>query len=116
MGPAGARIDFVQQLGASWVLLGDQVILFADDSQWDGMLRRLASSGVDLTEVEGVGGPEEMFLVIQQGRLFQLGNPEVRVLLDKGRYLAIQLIPDQVAAILRRAEPYYAIRPLPHTR
>ena len=113
VGPAGAHIDSVQQLGASWVQFGDQVLLFAEDSQWVDVVRRSESSGLGLAEVSGVSSPQELYMVIQQDRLFQQENPKVRVPLDIDRYLVVQLAPVRVAAILERGQTCYTVRPLP---
>lgn len=55
---------------------------------------------------------EDLYLVVQKGRLFQQEHPEVSVLLDKGRYLVVELSVEQAKAWDEGEEPCYAIRPL----
>lgn len=57
--------------------------------------------------------PGELFLVSQKGRLFQREHPEARVVLDKGRFLVVQLPPGLRERITTPDEPCFTIAPLP---
>jgi Peptidase family M28 len=54
-----------------------------------------------------------LHLVVQKGRLFQQEHPEVPVLLDKGRYLVVDLDPKKAKKWDCGDRPCYSIRPLP---
>jgi hypothetical protein len=52
-------------------------------------------------------------LVVQKGRLFQQAHPDVPVLLDKGRYLVVDLDPERAKVLDHGDEPCYSIQPMP---
>ncbi len=54
----------------------------------------------------------DMYLVVQKGRLFQQEHPSVTVLLDKGRYLAVELSNEEVEKIGVRNDPCFVLQPL----
>jgi Zn-dependent M28 family amino/carboxypeptidase len=54
-------------------------------------------------------------MVVQKGRLFQQEHPKVPVLLDKGRYLVVDLDPRKAKKWDQGQRPCFAIRPLPAT-
>jgi Zn-dependent M28 family amino/carboxypeptidase len=49
---------------------------------------------------------------VQKGRLFQQEHPEVPILIDKGRFLVVDLTPDLVESYQKGDEPCYGIKPL----
>ena len=55
---------------------------------------------------------KSLFVVGQKGRLFQKENPDIQILLDKGRYLLVQISDAaRLQEILEHKEPCYAITP-----
>lgn len=56
---------------------------------------------------------ERLHLVTQIGRLFQADHPDVPVLLDRGRYLVVDLAPERAAQLGAAGGPCWALRPLP---
>lgn len=54
--------------------------------------------------------PEELYLVIQVGRLFEVDHSEEEVLYRKGRYLVVRLPPERAADMTRRGR--YTVEPL----
>jgi Zn-dependent M28 family amino/carboxypeptidase len=54
-------------------------------------------------------------MVVQKGRLFQQEHPDVPVLLDKGRYLVVDLDPRKAKKWDQGHRPCFAIRPLPES-
>ena len=53
-----------------------------------------------------------LHVVFQKGRLFQREHPDVPVLLDKGRFLLVDLDPKRVRKIGKSDVPCFAVRPL----
>jgi Zn-dependent M28 family amino/carboxypeptidase len=53
-----------------------------------------------------------MYVVVQNGRMFQQENPRVPVLLDKGRYLLVKLDPDRASRLKDASPTCYGIFPL----
>lgn len=68
--------------------------------------------GAERRSTEQALDPDDLFLVSQKGRLFQREHPDVRVILDKGRFLVVHL-PGQRQQINTPDEPCYTITPLP---
>lgn len=52
-------------------------------------------------------------MVVQKGRLFQQQHPDVPVLLDKGRYLVVDLDARKARKLGQGHLPCFAIRRLP---
>jgi Zn-dependent M28 family amino/carboxypeptidase len=57
-------------------------------------------------------GKDQLYVVVQNGRLFQQHNPDVPVLHDRGRFLLVKLDPDQARALSKKHETCYGIVPL----
>jgi Zn-dependent M28 family amino/carboxypeptidase len=55
---------------------------------------------------------DEMFVVVQNGRLFQQHNPDVPVLHDRGRFLLVKLDPKTARALSDKHETCYGLLPL----
>lgn len=64
----------------------------------EGELASDAAAGAPLGRLAAL---EELHLVIQVGRLFELEHPEEEVLYRKGRYLLVRLPPERAAALNR---------------
>jgi hypothetical protein len=56
---------------------------------------------------------DRLHLVVQHGRLFQQHQPEVKVLLDKGRFLVVDLDPAVAREVALGQETCFGIQPLP---
>src|ERR671913_427016 len=95
----------VPAMGAAWVQFGDEVVVYADDADWSGLTARAAHAGLDLEEHPADVARERLHLVVQEGRLFQRAHPDVPVILDKGRYLLVDLDPVQAAALATGEAP-----------
>ena len=111
-GTARARQEKIRSLGAWWVQFGDQTLLYAAKSKWPGVATQARQHGFTLDEQDADVPQADLYLVVQKGRLFQQEYPNTPVLLDKGRYLAVRLAPEQAKRIGRRAEPCFALSPL----
>jgi Zn-dependent M28 family amino/carboxypeptidase len=53
-----------------------------------------------------------MHIVVQNGRLFQQEHPEVPVILDRGRFLLVELDPDRARRLGRKSPTCYGVLPL----
>ena len=92
--------------GVPYVTIGDKSLVPAES---------LASA--DGHSDERVGSPlpvatGDLFLIVQEGRLFQRAHPDVRVVLDRGRHLVVELGRGQASRLNGLETPDYAIRPL----
>lgn len=112
VGPQGARLDQVKAFGAWWVQFGDKVLLYAAKSKWESVVSRAKRGGILLEKYPYDVKKGDMHLVVQKGRLFQQEYPNVPVLLDKGRYLVVELSIEKVKKIGTRKEPCFVVQPL----
>jgi hypothetical protein len=102
----------VPAMGAAWVQFGDEVVVYADDADWSGLTARAASANLALEEQPAHVARERLHLVVQKGRLFQRAHPDVPIILDKGRYLLVDLDPGQATELNVGEVPCYTVRPL----
>ena len=97
--------------GVSWAQFGEESVLFQDEPQ-EARPKATASRGVRMPRREEQVSKDQLYVVVQNGRLFQQHNPEVPVLHDRGRFLLVKLDPDQAHALSEKHETCYGIVPL----
>lgn len=105
----GAAIRLAESAGASWARFGDELFVYASNKKW-GDIDFEAVARASGSEVEA--RKSRLHLVVQKGRTFQREHPEVRVLLDKGRYLVVDIERKIADRIGDTDEPCYRIEPL----
>ena len=54
-----------------------------------------------------------LYLISQVGKTFQQSNPDVRIVLDKGRYLVADLTSCELKRLVHHDEICWLVRPLP---
>jgi Zn-dependent M28 family amino/carboxypeptidase len=86
-----------------------------EEPQWGGRATVARGSGATLKRLPHSTPRERLHMVVQKGRLFQQEHPEVPVLLDKGRYLVVDLDPRKAKKWGQGHRPCFAICPLPET-
>jgi hypothetical protein len=94
------------------VLFGDRLVYIGTERQWAGITRSAGRAGLQLREHPGSTEPERLHVVIQKGRLFQREQPDVPVLVDKGRYLLVDIDPVLARRMARRKDPCFSVREL----
>jgi hypothetical protein len=104
-----AQVDAAVSLGASWVQFGNELLLYTDDNQWEALVGRAGQRTLQLQEHPASVKRENMYLVVQKGRLFQQEHPEVPVLLDRGRFLLVELDPKRAHQIKVGDVPCYTL-------
>ena len=97
--------------GVSWAQFGEESVLFEDEPQ-EARPAAAASRGVRMPRREEQVSKDQLYVVVQNGRLFQQHNPEVPVLHDRGRFLLVKLDPDQARALSEKHETCYGLVPL----
>ncbi|HEY0100005.1 MAG TPA: M28 family metallopeptidase, partial [Pyrinomonadaceae bacterium] len=97
---------------SSSVRFGDELLVYAPDSEWQSISVRAGASGLVLQEQAGEFEKEELHLVVQVGDSFRQQHPRVPVLLNKGRYLAVSLKPEQARRLAAKKSCCYTIHPL----
>ncbi len=97
---------------AWWVQLGDQALVFSDESDRRAGEEKATRRGPALEPMPGAVSPQQLHVVVQKGRLFQQEHPEVPVLLDKGRYLVVELDRRRAEQLTEAEEVCFTIQPL----
>ncbi len=97
--------------GTSWVQFGDETLLLQEEPQESIPVAR-SSRGTRMPRREEQVTKDEMFVVVQNGRLFQQHNPDVPVLHDRGRFLLVKLDPKTARALSDKHETCYGLLPL----
>ncbi len=108
----GTRTIEARSLGGSWAQFGDQLLLFAEDARWSELRDQAKRGSVTLREHLKYVKRDHLHLVMQKGRLFQQQFPDVPVLLDRGRFLVVELHPERAEQLAEPKEPCYAVRSL----
>lgn len=106
------QLEAAGSLGASWVQFGNELLLYTDENQWAGLAGRARQRTLQLQEHPATVNRQNMYLVVQKGRLFQQEHPEVPVIVDCGRFLLVELAPKQAQEIKVGDLPCYVLRPL----
>ena len=107
-----ARLDPLELLGAYWVRFGNEVLLYAEDAKWNRIKEVAYQNSLDLKEHGEIGRAQNLHLVIQLGQLFQIENPDVPVVFDKGRYLVVAIEPERAHTLSEENKTCYTVRPL----
>jgi len=107
-----ARLSRINELDAWSVQFGDQLLLYTAKSKWNNVATQAERGGLHLEEYPEDVKKGDMYLVVQKGRLFQNEYPNVPIILDKGRYLAVTLSDQEIKKIGARQEPCFVVRPL----
>jgi hypothetical protein len=90
----------------SWARFGDELLLVCDETRKDDLAQR------GVRERQPDVERENLHVVVQNGRLFQQENPDARILVDRGRFLLVELDPDQALGLEDKGETCYGVQPL----
>ena len=97
--------------GTSWVQFGEETVLLQDEPE-EAKPIATSSRGARMPRRQVQVTKEEMYVVVQNGRLFQQHNPDVPVLHDRGRFLLVKLDPEKARALSEMHETCYGLVPL----
>src|SRR4051812_21386238 len=113
--PARARTAALPDLapaGVSWLKFGEHTVYCGGAKPWGHFKDRASRAGLALREHPQEVDRERLHVVIQKGRLFQREHPDVPVLLDKGRFLLVDLAPSRARKIGKSDVPCFAVQPV----
>jgi len=96
----------------SWVKFGDEMVYLGQEQDLDQFVGEAGRAGLVLQEHADLIDRRRLHIVAQKGRLFQHQHPEVAVLSDKGRFLLVDMDPDEARSADPGDEPCYSVRPL----
>src|SRR5262245_41830753 len=99
--------------GTTSIRFGDVLFHMTEGPGWGEGADAARGAGAQLRTLDHETPRGRLHLVVQKGRLFQQAHPEVPVLLDKGRYLVVDLDPEEAKEWDCGDRPCFSIRPLP---
>jgi hypothetical protein len=108
----GAGLSSSVPPGTFWAQFGDEVLLYTDEPRWEELVEREGQSFLQPREHRVTVEREHMHVVVQNGRLFQQEHPGVRVILDRGRFLLVELDPKRARRLDEENETCYGVLPL----
>ena len=108
---AAPRADLAPA-GVSWLKFGDDIVYCGANKPWSEFKSRASRARATLREHPDEVARERLHVVAQKGRLFQQEHPEVPVLIDKGRFLLVDLDPKRARKIGNNDVPCFSVRPL----
>jgi hypothetical protein len=98
--------------GVAWMKFGDELVYYGEPRHWPQLTESVSRAGASLRERPGTLDRARLQVVVQKGGLFQREHPDVPVLLDKGRFLLVDLDPATARKLSRKKEPCYSVRGL----
>jgi hypothetical protein len=98
--------------GSSWARFGDEVVLLASDRAWPTVARRARGGGLEVESARRRVRRERLHVAVQHGRQFQQHHPRVPVLVDRGRFLLVDLDPRRARQLARAHPTCYGVIPL----
>lgn len=105
------QLEELRRQGASWIQLGDELLFCLDDDLQNGVITNNDRSHTAPEELSKTVNGQDLYLIVQKGRLFQKEHPEVPILVDKGRFLVAELTRDRLEQLVIPEEPRYAVQP-----
>ena len=92
-----------------WVQFGDTQLIYAAAGKWSDV-----TNAVGRGDLAAAGNIKkgDMHLVVQKGRTFQQEHPNIPVILDKGRYLVVEVSKARAKKLPHKGEVCFAIEPL----
>ena len=107
-----AFADPSDSITAPWVKFGDEIVLMSDKPASDELVEESGRVSSELKDIGSVLKRENLHLVVQKGNIFEQENPSIPVLMNRGRFLLIDLEPEEAKKFSISDEPCYSIEPL----
>jgi len=108
--------DIADRVGCNWLQFADRTIVWGESLAWPRLKAAVHASDLPTSRsLEGrISG--SLHLVGQVGRTFQAAHPHCRVILDKGRYLVVDLLPDESAQFRSHKHECWTVQPASESR
>jgi hypothetical protein len=110
------RVDPRGLPGTSWAQFGEELLLYADDTEWGRLEGGAGRGALQRQERQTTVKREHMYLVVQNGRLFQQEHPDVPVIIDRGRFPLVDLDADRANQLQGHHATCYGVHPLEDNR
>lgn len=99
--------------GVAWLKFGDNVVYCGEEKAWGKFRQSARDVRHRLKDVSNAAVEQSrLHIVVQKGRLFQQEHPDVPVLVDKGRYLLVDLEPRRARKLGKGDVPCFTVQPL----
>src|SRR3954447_222670 len=105
--PRGVEAD-----NLSRVKFGKEVVYFGQDQDLGPFVEAAGRAGLTPREHPDLIERRRLHVVVQKGRLFQREHPDVMVLADRGRFLLVDMDPNEAQKADTGDVPCYSVRPL----
>ena len=102
-----------REWGTHWIRLGDQTLIWMDLDIWESRVKFVTQIEIHIDPLDGKETSGQLFLVSQVGRVFQNAFADIQIVLDKGRYLIVDLLSDHFARLKEINETHWDIRTIP---
>src|SRR3954471_21481849 len=100
-------------LGAvSSLKFGDDMVYCGAGKSWGEFRERASRAQIAIQEHPEEIDRERLHVVIHKGRLFQREHPDIPVLVDKGRFLLVDLDPKRARGIGKGDVPCFSVQPV----
>jgi hypothetical protein len=97
--------------GVSWVQFGEETLLYREEPE-EAKTVATSTRGARMPRRDEDVTREQMYVVIQNGRLFQQLNPEIPILHDRGRFLLAKIDPKKARALSAKHGTCFGLVPL----
>ncbi len=94
--------SFLRELEASEAIiisLGKRAVICVQPSQYQAVEESASREGISVEKVAQEIDLTHLYLIVQEGRLFQRRYPNVKIIADTGRYLIAIISPDELENI-----------------
>jgi hypothetical protein len=108
----GRGFDLTLPPGASWARFGNDLLFYCEETQWKGLADRARKGQLQRRNQVLTVKKERMHIVVQNGRLFQQEHPKIPVILDRGRFLLVELDPARGRRLGWESPTCYGVLPL----
>jgi hypothetical protein len=110
---AGRAAELAPEIGAHWTRLADCTVVWTVSEESEVFAEKAGRVGLHIDPTASWDLSGQLYLVVQVGRSFQNDYPEARTVVDKGRYLVVELLPEEMRRLAEHDEVCWAVRPLP---
>lgn len=115
-GEADRAAELAPENGVHWTRLADCTVVWTVSEEWGVFAEKAGRLGLHIDPAAGRDLDGQLYLVVQVGRSFQNAYPEARTVVDKGRYLVVELLAEEMRRLAEHDEVCWAVRPLPLDR
>jgi len=105
-----ARAAHAAPSDVPWLQFGDELVYAGTEQEWPALTASASRAGLALRERPGTVDGGRLHVIIQKGRLFQREHPDVPILVDKGRFLLVEMDPKLARKLAKRKEPCFTVR------